>query len=142
MSCPATVGSWSSRRSGSPTTRTRTSRPLPGDWTSDTVVYHAEAGGEASDPATVRLWVAPVNDAPSFTPGPTVIVDQDSGAYSGAWATDVSPGPANEGDQTVTFEVTAVDDDGIGVFAEGPAIAADGTLTFTPAAGKVAAGRR
>ena len=72
----------------------------PGDWVSDSIVYHAEAGGEDSNQATVRLWVAPINDAPSFTPGPMVIVDQDSGPYSAAWATNVSAGPPNESDQT------------------------------------------
>ncbi len=63
----------------------------------------------------------PVNDAPSFTPGGNVVVDEDSGPYSSntPWATNIVPGPADEvaAGQTVTFEVT-VPDSGKVLFTE------------------------
>ncbi len=75
------------------------------------------------------LTVQPVNDPPSFTKGPDVAVAQGSGAQTVAsWATTISPGPANESAQTVSFVVT---NDSPFLFTVPPAIAADGTLSFT-----------
>jgi large repetitive protein len=57
---------------------------------------------------------------------------EDSGAKTvNAWATAISPGPANESSQAVTFSASA---DNTGLFAVQPAVAPNGTLTFTPAA--------
>ena len=57
---------------------------------------------------------------------------EDGGAKSvAAWATAISPGPASESSQSVTFTVTADDPT---LFAAQPAVAPDGTLTYTPAA--------
>lgn len=81
--------------------------------------------------ATVEIAVAPVNDAPAFTGGDDVTVAEDSGAFSGAWASDMFPGPKNEGDQNLHFAVEVSD---AALFAEAPAVAADGTLAFKPAA--------
>lgn len=102
-----------------------------GSWLSDSYVYQV-SDGTTSDTATVRYWIAPINDPPTFTPGPRSIhVDEDT-PYSDAWATDVSPGPgASESLQTITFSVTDGPDHSL--FAVGPAVDADGTLTFTPA---------
>lgn len=76
---------------------------------------------------------APANQPPSFTGGPDQTVTQDSGTTTVAnWATDISAGPAGEASQTLTF-MTSTDNDAL--FATKPAIATDGTLTFTPAAG-------
>jgi hypothetical protein len=108
-----------------------------GDWVSDTFTYRATDGETTSNSATMSIWLAPINDPPTFTEGPDVTVAADSGAYSAAWASAISPGPANEGSQTVTFQVTNINDGGTGLFAADPAIAADGTLSFTPAAGKI-----
>ena len=47
------------------------------------------------------------------------------------WATAISAGPANESGQSVTFDV---DNDNHALFSQQPAIAADGTLTYTAAA--------
>lgn len=104
-----------------------------GDWVSDTITYTATDGTDVSNEATLRIWVAPINDPPTFASGGDVTVAEDSGAYSDVWATTVRPGPDNESDQEVTFVVTDVDDDGLGLFAVDPTIAADGTLTFEPA---------
>jgi hypothetical protein len=81
----------------------------------------------------MRFWVAPINDPPTFTPGPTVTVDEDSGAYSAPWATEVSPGPPSESGQAVQFEITAVSSHGIvDLFVTPPEFDAEGNLTFTP----------
>jgi hypothetical protein len=106
-----------------------------GDWVSDSFTYRAFDGTDHSEPATMRFWIVPVNDPPTFTPGPELIeVDEDSGPYSAVWATDVSPGPPNESYQTVTFEIISVEPDDPDLFAVPPSIDADGVLTFTPAA--------
>lgn len=84
----------------------------------------------------VTINFIPVNDPPTFTPGPsTVTVDEDSGSYSAAWASNILPGPVGdpgESGQTVTFEVTPTTSTSL--FATAPAISSSGVLTFTPAA--------
>ena len=102
-----------------------------GSWVSDVITYRAFDGQAYSNEASYRLWVAPVNDPPTFTPGPALIeTTAGDGPVSVQWASDVSPGPANESDQSVHFEiyVSAPDD----IFAVKPTIDADGVLTFTP----------
>ena len=89
--------------------------------------------GQASNHATSRTFsvqINPVNDQPSFVTGGPVTIFEDSGAYSHAWASDLSTGPADESGQLLTFSTSDYDPT---LFAEGgePAIAADGTLTFT-----------
>jgi VCBS repeat-containing protein len=101
------------------------------DWHgTDTFTYRAYDGAGYSDPATVTITVTPVNDAPGFTPGGDVTVDEDSGAYSALWATDISAGPANESAQALTFDTVC---SAAALFANGPKVASDGTLSFTPA---------
>jgi large repetitive protein len=56
---------------------------------------------------------------------------EDAGAQSVPWATGISPGPARETNQGVSFTVTT---DNPALFAQRPAVAADGTLTYAPAA--------
>ena len=99
----------------------------------DSFTYTVYDGNGGTDTATVTITVNAANDPPSFTAGGDVTVNEDSGAYSATWATDISPGPANESGQTVSFNVI---DDNHNLFASGgqPAISSDGTLTFTPAA--------
>ncbi|MGQ9909835.1 MAG: beta strand repeat-containing protein [Candidatus Flexifilum sp.] len=92
----------------------------------------ANGGVDTSAPVTLTITVNPVNDAPTFTPGGAVTVNEDSGAYSASWATAISPGPANEAAQTVAFAITGNTNPAL--FSAAPAIAPDGTLTFTPAA--------
>jgi Bacterial Ig domain/Bacterial cadherin-like domain len=101
-----------------------------------TVVAHddggtANGGVDTSAPQTSSITVTPVNDAPSFTPGGDVTVNEDSGAYSAAWATAISAGPANESSQSVDFVVTNGNN---ALFSSQPAISPSGVLTFTPAA--------
>ncbi len=105
-----------------------------GTWTSDSITYRASDGTDLSNTATYRLWIAPVNDPPTFTPGSdTVVGYADGPAVSVPWATDVSPGPDNESDQTLSFEILSVDDAASpGMFSMPPVIDAGGVLTFTP----------
>jgi len=91
----------------------------------------ANGGVDTSAAQTFTITINAVNDAPSFTSGGNVTVLEDSGAYSQAWATAISAGPANESSQTVTFTTS---NDNTALFSAQPSVASDGTLTFTPAA--------
>src|SRR5207244_10918133 len=72
-----------------------------------------------------------VDNAPSFTKGVDQTVLEDAGAKSVAnWATNLSAGPANESGQALSFLVS---NDNPALFAVQPAVASDGTLTFTGA---------
>jgi hypothetical protein len=93
----------------------------------------ADGGVDTSAPQTFVINVTPVNDAPSFTAGPTVTVIKDTGAQTiDPWATGISAGPANEATQTLSFTITA--NDNPGMFAVAPAVSPTGVLTFTTAA--------
>jgi len=120
-------------------------RPLPnfstkpgdvagGTWDSDSFTYRAFDGQAYSNVATWRYWVMPVNDPPTYSPGEDVWVLEDSGSYRAVWATNISPGPANESDQAVQFTLEPVIQGqtfGPGpLFAELPAIDGSGVLTF------------
>jgi hypothetical protein len=102
-----------------------------------TVKVHAHDDGGTADGGiddtaeqTLTVTVGPVNDAPSFSAGPDQTVVSLAGAQSIAgWASSIQPGPADEAPQSVTFIVT---NDNSGLFAAQPAVAANGTLTFTP----------
>ncbi|WP_286763772.1 MULTISPECIES: tandem-95 repeat protein [Rhodopirellula] len=85
-----------------------------------------------SAPVQFTLTIADVNDLPTFTAGPAVTVLEDSGTYSQPWASDISAGPGNEGNQTVAFlvQVPAEDQD---LFSVLPSIDENGVLTFSVA---------
>ena len=90
------------------------------------------AGVDTSAPQTFTIAVAPINDAPSFVKGTDQSVAEDAGAQSVlAWATSISAGPADESAQAVDFLVSS---DNAALFSVQPAIAANGTLTYTPVA--------
>ena len=91
----------------------------------------ADNFGFAAGAATVSLQVLAVNDAPSFTIGANQSVNEDAGAQSVAnFATSISAGAANESAQTLKFTVTNSNN---ALFSAQPAIAPNGTLTYTPA---------
>jgi VCBS repeat-containing protein len=75
-----------------------------------------------------------VNSPPSFTKGPNVTVNEDSGGYSAAWATAISQGLPSESGQVVTFEIVA--NSNTLLFSAGPTVLSDGTLQFTPDANR------
>ena len=120
---------------------TLTYAPAPNAIGSATVTVRAvddggTAGGgvDTGAPRTFTITVAPVNDAPSFHAGGDQSVLEDSGPSAvPGWATSIAPGPADESAQHVSF---AVSSDNPALFAVGgqPSVAADGTLTYTPAA--------
>ncbi|MDX6631087.1 MAG: hypothetical protein QOH00_3333 [Gaiellales bacterium] len=94
----------------------------------------ANDGTDTSPARTFAIDVTAVNDAPRFVAGSDQAVLEDSGPQIvSTWATAIAPGPADEGAQKVSF---AVSSGAPSLFAGGgqPAIAADGSLTFTPAA--------
>ncbi len=89
----------------------------------------------ADDLETTRVFtvtVNPVNDVPSFVIGANQTVNEDASAQSvPGFASSISTGPGNENTQTVTFNIG---NSNPSLFSAGPSIAADGTLTYTPAA--------
>ena len=102
-----------------PTTTTTTPAPQPPPPTTTTATTTTPA------PPAPR-----VNVAPSFTAGANQTVQEDSGAHAVSWATGISPGPSSESSQTVTFTVST---DDASLFSAAPAVAANGTLSYTSA---------
>jgi hypothetical protein len=99
----------------------------------DSFTYKASDGNGGEDTATVSITVTPVNDAPSFTKGADQTVAEDSGPHSVSnWASAISAGPADESSQGLSFVVT----NNTGLFSAGPAVSANGTLTYTLASDK------
>jgi CSLREA domain-containing protein len=99
--------------------------------TNITVTVNRTGGG--SDIKTFMLTVHSSNDAPTFTKGADQLVNEDASAQTVTnWATGMSPGPADESGQTLTFQVT--NNTNASLFSSGPAIDSTGTLTYTPAA--------
>ena len=105
--------------------------PAPNFFGPASFTFKANDGDRGLEHRDYSITVNAVNDAPSFTAGDDVTVNEDSGGYSAAWASDISAGPANESGQSVSFTVS---NDNNALFSTQPAIAADGTLTFEPAA--------
>jgi len=100
---------------------------------SDGFTFKTNDGTIDSNVATVSLTVTAVNDAPTFTNGANQSVAQDASAQTVAgWATNISAGPPDEAGQALNFIVS---NNNTGLFSVQPAIAANGTLTYTPAAG-------
>jgi subtilisin-like proprotein convertase family protein len=108
-----------------------------------TVMLHdsggtANGGVDTSAAQTFNINVTLVNDAPSFTKGPDVAVNDNAPPQTIAgWATKISPDQffppaANEAGQTVHFNVTGNSNPAL--FAVAPAISPSGTLTFATAA--------
>jgi len=88
-------------------------------------------GGVDKATNTFTITVTPVNDAPSVALAGNVTVLEDAGPQTrSGFVTSFSPGPANESAQTPTHQVSS---DNLALFLAAPAIAADGTLTFTAA---------
>ena len=89
-------------------------------------------GHNSSAASTFTISVQPVNDAPDFSPGANQTAVSLLGAQTAnGWATAISPGPANESAQAVSFNVTVSNP---ALFAVQPAVAPNGTLTYTPRA--------
>ncbi|WP_164101630.1 tandem-95 repeat protein [Candidatus Laterigemmans baculatus] len=99
-------------------------------------------GGDPSRPEhqfeslsrTFALQVTGVNDPPTFTAGGDITLLEDSGPYNRLWATNISPGPADEvaEGQAVMFDVSVAAADRA-KFSSLPTLSDDGLLQFTPA---------
>lgn len=97
------------------------------------ITFVVSDGGNTSAVATATVTLTGVNNAPSFTKGVDQTVLEDSGPQTVVgWATAISAGPPDEAGQTLTFNVTG--NTSPSLFSAGPAVASDGTLTYTPAA--------
>src|SRR6185369_14101488 len=109
-----------------PTTADVTYTPALDYFGNDSFVFRADDGNGGTNDNTATITIAPVNDAPSFQIGPSQTVLEDAGAQSVPnWVTSISPGPANESSQSVTFTVT---NDNPSLFSVQPAVAPNGTL--------------
>ena len=98
--------------------------------TNITVTVNRTTGTESK---TFLLTVNFVDDPPTFTKGPDQTVIEDAGPQTVTnWATNLSPGPPNESSQTMSFMIQGNNNPSL--FASGPAISPEGTLSFTPAA--------
>jgi hypothetical protein len=93
-------------------------------------------GGVNQIVRTFLVTVNAVNDEPSFAKGPDPLYSAlNAGPQTHpSWATALSAGPPDESGQTLTFFVS---NDANALFTTQPAIASNGTLTFTPANGAV-----
>ncbi len=91
----------------------------------------ANGGVDTSAPQAFTISVSLLNDAPTFTPGANVTVNEDGGPQTIAWATNLSPGPADEAGQALSFVIDS--NSNAALFAAQPAMSSNGTLTFTPA---------
>lgn len=107
--------------------------PAPEANGSATVTVRLRDDGGGSDTSAAQSFtivVAPVNDAPDFVKGADQSAAQTAGAQTvPGWATALSRGPADEAAQALDFLVSS---DHAAMFAVPPAVAPDGTLTFTP----------
>ncbi|MBI2947184.1 MAG: cadherin domain-containing protein [Verrucomicrobia bacterium] len=99
-----------------------------------------QASSKDSDPAipasteakTLNVLVNPVNDAPSFTKGPDITLEEDAPSqFHSNWATAISPG-GNEFGQVLTFQVT-IPTSAASLFSVAPSITPEGHLIFTTA---------
>ncbi|HVH35605.1 MAG TPA: Ig-like domain-containing protein, partial [Tahibacter sp.] len=119
-------------------TLTYTTAPNANGTATIAIVLHdnggtAFGGVDTSAPQNLTITVTPVNDAPTFTAGPNQSVFENAGAQTvNPWATAISPGPADESAQTVSFAATVTGTTGTLAFSAAPAVSPTGVLTYTP----------
>ena len=102
---------------------------------SSTITIRAtdNAGNYVEDDFVVT--VTAVNDEPTFTGGgdPSAVNEDEGLVTVAGWASSISPGPADEAGQVLTF--TEVVTSGAALFAVAPSVdEATGDLTYTPTA--------
>jgi hypothetical protein len=115
-----------------PATGTFSGTPADIDIGSINVTVTATAGGFTAS-NTFNITV-PINHTPQFTKGPDQVVNEDTATSVPNWATNILAGPPEEAGQLLDFIVS---NNNNGLFSVQPAISANGTLTFTPAADTV-----
>ncbi len=101
----------------------------------DITLHAHDSSGGNSPPQTFSITVSPVNDEPSFNPGPDQNVSENAGPQSvSGWATAINKGAPNESGQAVNFVVTNVTNPTL--FSAQPIVGPTGALAYTPAASK------
>ena len=89
----------------------------------------ANGGQDTSAAVTFTINVIYINSAPSFVKGPDQVLLGNPGARTvSPWATAISPGPASDAGQTVSFTVT---NSNAALFTVAPAVSSTGVLTYT-----------
>jgi parallel beta-helix repeat protein len=102
---------------------------------SDSFVVQVSDGNGGVDTLTVNVTITAVNDAPSFTATNPPAVEQDAGAQTVVNFAAFAPGGGpDEVTQTATYTVSAVSN--AALFSAAPAVAQNGTLSYTPADGE------
>jgi hypothetical protein len=95
----------------------------------DTVIVSA-SDGEFTVYDTLEINVRPVNDAPLYTSGGDLSVNEETN-YSSTWATAMSVGPVNEVGQNLNFNIISVSRSGL--FSAQPQLSNAGELSFVGA---------
>lgn len=102
----------------------------------DTLTLTANDGGtNGIATRTIPITVAPVNDRPSFIANDPSPITNISGTQTLTNWASFNPGAANEAGQTATYTVSNISNPSLFAPGSAPAIAANGTLTYTPASG-------
>ena len=85
-------------------------------------------------PRQVTISVQGVNNPPTFDLDvSSVSVAEDGGPYSQVIISNISPGPADESNQAISFDIAELSPEQAAMFAAGPEISASGVLQFTTA---------
>ncbi len=83
----------------------------------------------------IKIEATTVNDAPTFSVGPDLIINENQGLTTNSgWATNITPGGGtDETGQGITFQVDAVQFTGNLVFVIGPLIGDTGDISYQSA---------
>jgi hypothetical protein len=88
------------------------------------------SGNSLKDVDTISIKVNPINDAPFFTKGQDIVVNEDSGIQNISWAKNISAGAGDESNQALKFEIISNDREDLFVGSEPIKIAPNGTLSY------------
>jgi photosystem II stability/assembly factor-like uncharacterized protein len=79
---------------------------------------------------TIVCTVLAENDPPEFVKGPNITIYEDENRqHIQNWASNITPGPSNESDQSISFITKTLSTE---LFDEFPQVLPDGTLSFKP----------
>jgi gliding motility-associated-like protein len=93
----------------------------------------ADDGQGANNLATANytLNISSVNDAPTFTIGSDLTVDEDAGLQTiNNWTTNISTGAVGESGQSLNFTVTQISSSGTLTFSQNPSLNSVGDLVY------------
>jgi hypothetical protein len=101
----------------------------PNDW-NGTVRFGYRRCDHGCSTALITVRVLAVNDEPVLRSAPDQAIPEDAGPQTVDGWVSVDPGPPDESAQQSTIDTTTDDP---ALFAAGPTVRPDGTLTYTPA---------